>query len=469
MSGGAQLNVGVAPRERTLKRRPPHVGYLKGEAIQAFTPWMAAPVRPGEVIRGVHVHGETMTRQILNIQQSPLCFAELGVWLVPLSTLDPFFINLIMGTSWDVAQSTPTGGTQGSAAQYAGNPTTDQGHTTPGLQAAVRNWAGEVGGVSGGTNGVAGTYYAPYVSWATYKVVDDWYQMAQGQTQYQDKNMFDSAPTLRGFIEGALTSNFDVSLGGVDADPSAATSLASLIEDMFILTSSEMSYAEYLAAHSINPRRGSVGGLSQPLVLQNQMMRHREGDIVAGYAAVDTNRGTAESDDTTQSEDLSAFTGLSVVHDRAEYSSLRSSWSTRNPRPVLVEEPSIVLGTHVWWAARPKDDEYCYMFDMTRMTHPGHWGNRSFGGVEEEDFIAAQQLYDSTGTALQAGANDNQSGDAVFNMLNLYVNGEICCPNQGGEDEFQFREIGGDPVAGNNATVNGKFLCRLDIESDLVA
>lgn len=473
MSPGAKLSLPIAPKDPRGMRSPRHTGYIPEERPQQLQPFFAAPLRPGETLKGISIVGHSMLRSVVNIQQAPLAWAEMGVWVIPLSALAPFFLEIVTGTGEDVGETSTPITNVGAGVGTAANPTSGHGHMTPGLQAKARRWAGELGGTSAG-NTVPGSQYAPYVSYGTHKVADDWYDRRDTGARQQDPLLHDLPPHIERFVRGALTSSFDSELVGLDPDVGAATSLADMIEAMFLLTTTEHTYAEYLAAHSVNPR--NVASMSRPILLKQGLLQNMN-DTSMVFSAHDdaTGQGNLENNhaQTEQMSPLLGATDRNLHYDRAAYGVMGHSWTENRRRNLFIEEPSILLGTMTWYPVFAGAGEYSGHFDMTRMTHPGHWGSRIGGGFEEDDFIATQLLYDETGTVLQGGDSSNQTGDAVFNMLNLFLHGDIASisPLQGADptSEFRYRQPGGLEWSDRNQGLQTKVSVQLHILSDLVA
>lgn len=465
---GANLSVGIAPNPDRGLRSPREVGYVYGQAPQVLQPFMVHPLRPGETLAGLSVRGDSFIPSIVNLPQAPMTWAELGIWIVPLSTLDPFFTDLVVGTGEDVAERATALKVGGTAAGLAPNPLSDQGHLTPGLQGSLRAWAGEIGGSSGG-NLILGSQYAPYTSHSTYKVAADWYDI-RTTLDYQSVGLFDNPPGIEKFVRGALANNFDAGLVGVDPGPVTGFDLSTLIEQMFLLTQGEYTYAEYLAAHSVNPRM--AGGLSQPVLVEQAFMNpQRDGQFVGGTIAATAQNNFEENtfDSSWVGDQIDPTSESTYVHDRAPYGMLRSHWNINKTRGVFIEEPSVLLGTLTHWPVTAADNEYSYHFDMNRMTHPGHWGNRTGGGFDEEDFIATQLIYQKDQVNLQAGSEGDQSGDAVFNLMNKYLHGEINAIGDGAPDAFRFKKPGGESYNQANTDMLSKISTQLHILSDMVA
>lgn len=465
---GAKLDLPIDPPDDRGIRSPRHLAGLASQRPQALYPFMAAPLRPGETLSGVSVVGESNIASICNLVNYPLSWAEMGLWVVPVASLGQQFVDLIVNSGEDVVQQgmanlNPGTGVEASGAGEVAN----QGHQRTGTQHIPRLWAGEVGGIAGSL-GIAQSNYMPYVSAATYKVAREWYDTQFGTVGFGDDDLYDNPPPIEFFNQGALRQNFNQGTAGLDDDLSSL-SLSELVERMFLFSSSEYSYAEYLAAHGVNPRRAA--SIARPVMLRQAMLQNRgDGHPIFGTIPSDAAVIANGQSDTIQVKDLTT-SNASLVHDRAPYGLVGHQWNASNNGDMFIEEPSILLGTMCWWSESLVASGYAHHLDMTRMTHPGHWGNRIGGGIDEEDFIAVQQLYNAAGDDLQAGSGSHgQTGSAIFNMLNLFINGDTYASADGaGTSEFFFRQPGGGVLNGVQGELTSKLSIQLRVMSDLVA
>jgi hypothetical protein len=432
-------------------------------------------VRPGETIAGISLQGETWFNSMVNLVQAPITYAEIGLWLIPISTLDQVFIEMYAASGEDVFEELGVH-QAGSGLVIADlSPVTDQGHKTPGLQQNARRWAGEIGGQSGGS-GLSATSYLPYVSFGTYKTAVDWYDLAN-TNDFSDKDLFDNPPLLEKFIRSATDNGFSEFDPGVDATTATTQSLSSLVERLFILTRGEVTYAEILAAHGVDPKR--AGAIAQPLLLEQGVLVGQDTPQLVAVGQDDQ-----VNDSTADASISSGFTGDrfgSVVSQNTDggvvanvrpVGALRKRWNAHRSRNVFVDEPSIILGTHVWWSTEAAVTDYGHMFDVTRIIGPGQWGQVQNGGVDEEDFVTVQELYARDGTAIQAGGQ-GESGTNVFNSLNTFMHGDkvtIDGSNSlaNSNDPFGYRNIGGTPYSSINQDATAKLSCQLHVLSDLV-
>ena len=446
---------------------------------RVLQPFLAHPLRPGESLVGLSVNCDLWLNTLVSWMHRPFLAGEVAFWYLPLSAMHQFFVDLYTGTPQDVIERAVETEATGTAARIAPNPVTIHGHRYPQLQRAVRRWAGEIGGNSGG-NGLAGSEYAPYVSFATYKVAQDWYDLAlPNSAVWEDDNLFDQPPGLGPYIRGALKGGFTAGDDDVDPDPSSATTLSDLIEQMFLLAQPEMTYAEILANHNVSPRR--AGGIAQPVMLEHFNLQPMGSPQMFGnFTAIDQTvleigTGTDPDDSVGATQPISSSDRVQQVWDKNMYGMLgmKDFWFRR--RSMFVTEPGVLLGTIALYQENFRAADYAHTFDMTRMTHPGHWGRRTAGGIDEEDFLAVQDIFGVDGLGHQAGARQDQVGDEfMFNLLNLYLHGETVNVGTNGADtdglnHFEFRYPGGGAALTSNNHVNGHISTQLHVLSDLVA
>lgn len=462
-------------------RSPRHLGFLGELGIRVIQPFMAAPVRPGETIVGMSYNANMWQRAMINLHQRPFVAAEIAYWVIPIATLDRFFRDLVVGSPQDLMErGTEAAAIGGTTARTADDPVTGHGHLTPGLHRIARQWAGEIGGNVAGA-GVVGSEYAPYVSYGTWKVAEDWYALdLPASAYYENPALFDNPPAVGPYIRSALRMGFDAGTPSVDPDPSGTTSLADMLEQLFLLTREEKTYAEYLSRHGVNPRE--VEGMAMPLVIDHFNFRPLgSGQAMGSFLPLDDAAGIdppspiegTEPQESWVLDDVGA-SEFRYFGDRGMYGTYGASRQGYRRRNLRVEEPSILLGTVVAWREQGVLSQYSHIFDMTRMVHPGHWGDRGIGGVEEEDFLAVQDVYSIDGTTVQEGAGQDQSGSQmVFNLLNLYLHGEVNNMGRNANDDDGLRTFddfgpGGFEWSETNGDINGHIQTQLHILSDLV-
>lgn len=447
-------------------RRPGHNGLVAQQPRQFLRPWCVAPVRPGETLRRVSVMGDTMLDSVVQWNNLPMTFAEIGLWYVPFSRMPDWMRQIIIGTGYrylnlaDITGITAAVAQGATAAEIAA-----QGHTTPGLQAILRGWAGEVGGPQAGPQ-ASESVYAPFASHGTYAIAEDWYDLVSND--YDNAVLMSNEPVLSEYTRGATSTNFDVGLAGLDPDPSAVTSLADLIEQLFLLSSSELSWPEYLALAGVDPRQSDH--MTHPIMIRHGFVGPMgDGHLVHGaYNAFD-NDLQSDSFTSTRQVEGDSDDATSMEWDARIIGQIGQRWNGSVSPGLRFDQPGFIVGTIAWWNELGSAGNYGHMFDATRLTHPGHWGIRQGGGVEEEDFLATQDLYDVTGGAIQDGADSGQTGtgSSVMNMMNLYLHGETAAPL--GTDFFRFRGPYGREIPDGLNRMSSRLRAEFDIMSDLVA
>lgn len=447
------------------RRMPEHKGLIAQQPERFFRPFCVAPVRPGETLLMADVQGDTLLDSIVQYNNLPMTYAEMGLWFVPFSRMPDWMRQIIIGTGFGYLNLADIQGTTAAVAPGANAADIQtQGHQTPGLQSRVRPWAGEIGGNQ--TTQQSESVYAPYASHATYAIAEDWYD--SDRLDWDQEDLMQNEPVLSPHSRGATRTNFDVGLAGLDPDPSSVTSLADLIEQLFLMTTAEMSWPEYLASHGVDPR--NAHHMTHPLMIRHGYV----GPMGPGHIV--TNGNSAGAGDVDIQDD-----SFSSTRQRENYTNdINHDWDARicgsvgqrwngSVRPNLrFDQPGFIVGTVTWWQETGQVSEYGHLFDATRMTHPGHWGVRQAGGVEEEDFLATQDLYDAAGTAIVNGASSGQTGtgSSVFNLLNLFLHGEVTAPLGG--DFFRYRGPMGRLLPEGLVRMSSRFNVRLDIRSDLV-
>ena len=467
---GAERNIPVTRDIVRGMRRPQHLGYSATQPYRFIRPLCAAPVRPGETLEEVDMLGETMLDSVMQLQNLPLTWAEAGLWYVPITRLPQWFKQIFIGSQADYQSSADIAGTTAPVAAGA-NATeiSEQGHMTPGLQSHVRPWAGEIGGNQ--TTQIAESLYAPYVSHATWAVAGDWYSVPN--EDFDENQLFQNEPLVDDYVKSATLQNFDVGLAGLDLDPSSITSVADLLESMYLLTSVERTWAEYLAEFGVSP--SSVEGMVHPIMLRHQYLGPTGSpqlDITSSDVASGTveRTGFSNTDQAEQHYTVSAGEPAATSHwDARALGFVGTKWDAKVRPRLRFDQPGILLGTLVCWNENGNQGNYGHHFDITRLTHPGHWGARLAGGVEEDDFIATQDLYDVAGTAIQDGNRSSQGGggSSVMNMLNLFLHGDVAAPNS--TDFFRFRGPYGRILDDVLTRPSTRMSYRFKIRSDLVA
>lgn len=436
-------------------RSPRHLGMIYGQPFGRLHPFMVAPVRPGETLVGASLQGDTWLNSVINAVQAPMMWAEVGLWYIPLPAMGDWMTRMITATGDDVEDATSgTFSTPGSIA-FADNP------NEPGLQRGNRPWAGETGHGAGTDLGAA---YMPYASRGTYKVGEDWYGVNNYAGVHSDSR-YNNAPDVDNGVSSASRKRADLQ-GFADPNPSTSSSFASMLEELSLLTKGEFTYAEYLAAHGVNPRHS--GSISQPLMIQNGYLQAKNPEFVAGFAssgvnnandqdAIEETVGGGQAGTTSTS-----LTNAGFVYGLRPMSSFCTVYNTFRQSSMFFDAPGIILGTVAPFIEKAGQTDGGSYFDAVRMINGGHWGDRSFGGVEETDFLHVADYYP------RDGVQDDQS---IWNFLNTYINGDnfSYSPIAAG-NPFAFRDpTGRGMVEDDDVTgVTSHLSAQLHILSDLV-
>lgn len=452
---GAKLSMKVASVGDRGLRSPRHLGGVFGHGDTSLHPWMCAPVRPGETFVGASLQGETWLNSVINAVQAPMMWAEVGLWYIPLTAYGDWMVRLLTATADDIEDS--TGGTFSSQGSIGFADNADE----QGLQTFHRPWAGETGLSPGG--GDLGAAYVPLVSRGTYKVAEDWYGL-NNYNAVGNVSRYDNPPNLDQYVTGAASKRIDLQ-GAADPDPSGALSLATLMDQLSLLTKTEVSYAEYLAAHGVNPRHSD--GISMPLMTAHAALSAQDDPIFAsGVQGEVNNASDPDSYERTVGAGQFASTvttdlNSGFVYNHRPMSSYRNIWNTFRTKAVTFDAPGVILGTVVFYSEPlGQSDGGAYM-DAVRLVQGGHWGDRSFGGIEETDFMMVNDYFNREGV---------QEDQSLWNMLNLYVNGDTFGYGDiGAGNPFAFRDPSGRGILpGFHIEATSKFSAQLHILSDMI-
>jgi hypothetical protein len=462
---GAETNLAVDRHFDRGVRRPTHKGLVASQPRRFLRPWACVPVRPGETLAAASVVGDTMFNSVVQLQNLPLTYAELGMFYVPYTVLPEWMRAIIIGTQVDFRNQGDIGGT---TVNQTDDPIAAQGHDSVGLQQRVRQWAGEIGGDQ--TSALAESSYAPFVSHSLWQIAEDWYSVSVGDRDNDD--LFQQEPVVDTYVRGATATSFDVGLAALDLDSGATgVTLSQLVEKMFLLTQTETTWAQYLADHGIDPRR-LRSSMSIPLMTEHAYLGPMGGHQFA-HGAQDASLGDVETtgfSPTLQAEqhtvDPPGPASTSIWDSRA-IGTIGHKWSMKSGSMLKFDQPGFLVGTLVWWGEDGSADEYGHHFDATRLINPGMWGHRAHGGIDEMDFIGTQHLYGPDGTTLQSGSEPDQSGNSIINMLNLWLHGEVAAPL--GTDFFRYRRPYGSVLNEGNIRCSSRLSGNFSIISDMVA
>lgn len=435
-------------------RSPRHLGGVFAHQDTFLHPWMCAPVRPGETFVGASLMGETWLNSVINAVQAPMMWAEVGMWYIPLTAYGDWMVRLLTATGDDIEDS--TGGTFSSQGSIGFADNSDE----QGLQTFHRPWAGESADLAGTNLGGA---YVPLVSRGTYKVAEDWYGL-NNYTAVGNVSRYDNPPRVDQYVNSASSKRVDLQ-GHTDPDPSGTLSLATLMDQLSLLTKTEVSYAEYLAAHGVNPRHSD--GISMPLLTAHAALTPQSDPVFAhgvlGEVENASDSGAYEATmgggqaGTTVTSDLNA----GFIYGHRPMAAYKNVWSTFRTKAITFDAPGVILGTVVFYSEPLGQSDGGSYMDAVRMVQGGHWGDRSFGGIEETDFMMVNDYFNRSG---------GQEDQSLWNMLNLYVNGDTFSHGEiGAGNPFAFRGPTGRGITGVLDTdATSKFSAQLHILSDII-
>jgi len=457
---GAQTSVTVARNPLTSQRKPRHLGQIWDMDGQFLRPFMMAPIRPGERLDSISIVGDIFQNSMINIVQAPLTYYEVGVWYIPLHAYGPDFANIFLTDAEDIAERGTGGADIAGAAGEAANLIT-QGHIgSGGYSVKNRPWAGEIANAAD-----IGSTMVPWVSHGSYIVGDAYYGLETG-LDFRAATLLDNPPLVSPFIRGASIQGHALGTGGIDPDPSAETSLTQMLESMYLLATPDRTMPEILGGFGVDARRAS--GMPVPLLIDQGMMMAQDNPQQLGVHAPNI-QSVAVQDQAVDvgfagdrfGSVVSAETGdPGIISTLRPMGNLHSRVSVNRQRGIRADTFGIILGTVVTYAPQGTQASFGHHMDGTRLLNLGHWGDPSFGGIEELDFVTVQDMYDRAGTG--------ETSQRVMNLLNLYMHGdEFTEHGQNGASSFQYRSAGGDPLSEQNNSYTAKLSCQLNISTDM--
>jgi hypothetical protein len=422
-------------------------------------PWMAHPLRPGETLLDVSVQGEAWINGLVHLPEAPMVYGELGIFLVPMSALPPWFKDIF---TEDVSDIDRKGGSEYlRGAAIARDDEADEGLQNIGMDERNRPWAGELATTTDSTA------YVPYVSRSTFQVARDWYGLA-GSVDFDDAALDDNPPAIGTYVEGARLSALSIPSASViqDPDPTTDDSYWNMLDALFVSNTIERSYAQYLQGNSVDPRR--VDGMSLPVLGQHKYFKGQDvPQFLGGYTDLSvgiTDTEPSSFSNTFGAQNVGETSGEltdAIGYDTRPIGALHSTYAKASRRNIFIEEPSVLLGTFCYWvnAFQNAADN---ANDITYLANAGHWGDRSYGDPSEQDFLDVRQFG-------QAGGAILPGGPFMQNLLHLYIHGDTFFNTNGNAGVIGFRGPGGNEY-GNTINLNatGKFSAQLAIASDLV-
>jgi len=464
-------------------RNPRHTFGVSHPSDRLF-PLFVAPLRPMETLVGLRFRARSMLNRMCQVNVSPPSEVEYCVWVVPVRSIGNFFTDMFTVDMED-QDNMETGATSAGLPRVAGLPINTQGHASrvP-LQNRDRLWAGESGQADGELTVDFRASYAPYVSHALWHIARSWYEteineqmLSDSRTQgwlstaraASDASLYQEPPTIGRLIRSATNSG---QAFGAGADLPSTVSMSEFAMRMSVLDNVNQSWPEFLKAQGVDPRR--IDGLPRPVIMQRRLVEPF-GSPIAAFAAAPTGAATAALSNDRRGgwyagQDSATATGMgaaagALYGNFGGYGLMGTRLDVTRGRRLMIDEPSLLVGTLAWRVFDFDQRSQAQIFDATFMVNAGTWGvDRLGGSVDERDFIINRNL-DRSGEDPQgrpegsstAALSDRGSilQPGVFNMLNLFINGDTYCnvPNEIGK----FRRPLSDIIEGTDesfATTN---------------
>jgi hypothetical protein len=480
-------------------RTPMHTGLITTQPTRLY-PFMAAPLRPNETLVGLRVNGGAWLNKLVKIGIHVPIGIEIGIWKVPLSALGDEFRDLVIHDAED-AHVLGTFTPNSARSVRAPGPVAEQGHLdgTP-LGTKERAWAGEIGMGLNTPQGEEDARYARWVSASTWEIGRTFYDLEMGDNAQLDNahrdsfTLHDEPPKISDMIRGATYSGVTAA-DNPDTTPATApwfNSVSAWAEVLSLMVKPDQTYREYLESFGVNPNR--VDSIPEPILYKRMMLQERGGTVSwhMGGNYISTDQGNTIGDQQDYQRRIIAAGGEywddvgnyvrdmqpTVLTDTEDYGTtwagdgigtmrLGRNFRLKRRRRILADEPSVILGCFAWSPVMHTDDMYVHHMDMSQMMHAAHWGV-PFGGIDEADFLQANELRGRGGDAPQIAHDTNEAGVRAFNMLNLYLNGDSFV-NVG--DRFAWYgavDTYDEAVTQTNLFVDANLMTQLAIATDMV-
>lgn len=434
-------------RERGL-RNPRHT-FATMHSSHLIYPLFVAPLRPMETLVGLRMRVRSMLNRMVVIPTTPPIEVEYCVWRVPVRAAGDFFVDMFVNDPNDIGSLEPG---QFGLPEIAPLPIAQQGSRsrTP-LQTRDRLWAGESGQADGEVGLAPTTAYAPYVSHAIWHIARSWYTVEATETTLGDSSeigqlpqasavdsfdLYQNPPKVGRLVKSALSSALGA--GGNSDQVPASGSLADWAMRLSVLDNANRSWTDYLRDQGVDPRR--IDGMPEPVLMQRRLLQpwgtpQCVFTPVATGASAPTGAGQNRRNAWYvggENAISAGGTNTYVQGNFAGYCQYGTTMDETRGKRLLVEEPSLLIGTLLF---RPYDFDQrsgAHVFDAVYMINGGTWGDAVGGAMDERDFIisrtidrAAEQAVGGTTGSTTLFQNDfGQASPHVVNMLNLYMNGD---------------------------------------------
>ncbi len=450
---GSNRSISVQRRPLTGMRKPRHPGSVYAHTLRSLRPFAVQPIRPGEVLDSVSLVGNIWYNSLVDLVAAPMTYAEVAVWYIPLHAYGAEFTALFTTDAEDSVQRGTFGDIDGIAGDV-NNPLAEGHIMAGGASQANRPWAGESG--AGGAS--PGSTYVPWVSHGSYIVGDTYYGL-DTTLDFRDSQLLANPPFVSEFVRGATLSSFSIGTG-IDADPSVETSLTNMIENLFQLSTPDRTFPEILAGFGVDPRRSA--GMPVP-ILTEQYLLNGEPHTMHGQSP-DVNSFSGDGDffhwtGTQYGLNATSDPDGGHIYHRRPLGFLNTQVNINRKRGIRADTFGILMATVVPYGIFGDQGSYGHIFDTTRMTNLGHWGDPSFGGIEELDFITVQDLYNR--------AADSNASQQAINLLNLLMHGDVFAEHGNNSDQFGYRGAGNTQNEGIDNAFTTKISTQFNIRTDL--
>jgi len=255
-------------------------------------------------------------------------------------------------------------------------------------------------------------------------------------------------PPIGHFMRTTTRESIDFNQANLGA---VGNNMGDIAERLSALGKPDQTYIDYLAGYGVNPR--NVGGLPEIIGWERELLMptgspQMFGAISSGAAGLSGIFGAITR----------LFGGGDYVGDEGGMAGARHVWHNRYGNNIIADEPSILIGLTSWHPFLTDTEDFVHYLDMNLMNKPGHWGN-PVGGLSEIDFLSTGNL------AAAENTPGDSAGGLTYNMLNLYLNGDVFCNDSAA---FDFLGVGNDPIGEDNRRVNSMLDVKLSVATDMV-
>jgi len=286
-------------------------------------------------------------------------------------------------------------------------------------------------------------------------------------------------------------------LAGTPDNAITTTSLSDWAERLSVVDNPNRSYYEYLKAFGVNPAK--IPGMPEPVLMQRRTLRPQGSHMTYWTPQTFATPPSPPALFATQSN-VERITldgagtspnGYALI-DGNGYQMMGAAIDETRGKRLMVDEPSLLVGTICWWPYDFDLKANSHIFDAVYMINSGTWGDPSKGSPDERDFLITRDVkqqragaggwFNNDDAVFGSAVNDDsQTGPFAINMLNLYLNGDtysnapilfghhrqIGSPTPGGDEAPV-----GAPLAGSADTslrVHTIGDVRFGVATDLVA